>query len=55
MQSKILSPEKRKSIWRRQICVYRKSEAKQEEEGIHAWKWAALCGQLEAEWNKGSI
>ena len=33
----------------------RKSEAKQGEEGIHAWKWAALCGQLEAEWNKESI
>ena len=33
----------------------RKSEAKQGEEGIHAWKLAALCGQLEAEWNKGSI
>ena len=33
----------------------RKSEAKQEEEGIHAWKWAALCGQLEAEWDKESI
>ena len=38
-----------------QADVCRKSEAKQEEEGIHAWKWAALCGQLEAEWNKGSI
>jgi len=32
----------------------RRSEAKHEKEGIHAWKWAALCGQLEAEWNKGS-
>ena len=34
MQSKILSTEKRKSIWRRQICVYRKSEAKQKEKGM---------------------
>ena len=33
----------------------RRSEAKHEKEGIHAWKWAALCGQLEAEWNKESI
>ena len=33
----------------------RKSEAKQGEEGIHAWRWATLCGQLEAKWNKESI
>ena len=33
----------------------RKSEAMQEEKGIHAWKWAALCGQLDAEWNKENI
>ena len=34
MQSKILSLEKRKSIWRRQICVCRKSEPKQKEKGM---------------------
>ena len=33
----------------------RESEAMQEEKGIHAWKWAALCVQLDAEWNKESI